>query len=228
MVDVNNKEGLEKWLQGQPREVSIVIAVRAALRVLPFLDELPTGTNKKTNNIILSVFRIMIFPWATVSYPYIDRELKVASRNARGAFFLAMDNRKTLDNRTSTYVVRAARAAFDTHSSRTVRTASFATRSIFATFVTDLPINSTLRETLDRDVSLIENNKSPQDIAQSALWHENPPVKITNNWQNLKIKLLALNEDWQVWTDWYEARLYGKPEPIEKLEIARATIDEEI
>ena len=42
--------------------------------------------------------------------------------------------------------------------------------------------------------------------------------------------LLSANEGWEVWTDWYDARLAGdaaRP-PIEALEVARATIPDEI
>ena len=49
-------------------------------------------------------------------------------------------------------------------------------------------------------------------------------------WRSLKEALLSANEGWEVWTDWYEARLAGDAAhpPIEALEIARATIADEI
>jgi hypothetical protein len=39
LVEINNSEELEAWLQKQPREVSVAFAARAALRVLPLLQE---------------------------------------------------------------------------------------------------------------------------------------------------------------------------------------------
>jgi hypothetical protein len=30
-------------------------------------------------------------------------------------------------------------------------------------------------------------------------------------WSTLKDHLLAADEGWEVWTDWYEARLHGRP-----------------
>jgi hypothetical protein len=46
-------------------------------------------------------------------------------------------------------------------------------------------------------------------------------------WQELKAALLAAKQDWDVWTDWYEARLQGK-RSNQKLEVARATIPNNI
>jgi hypothetical protein len=46
----------------------------------------------------------------------------------------------------------------------------------------------------------------------------------------LKAAVLAANQSWEVWTDWYEARLAGDAAdpPNEALEVARATIPDEI
>src|SRR5713101_6965378 len=38
MVDFSNRDNIQRWLNPQPREVSLTIAARAALRILPLLD----------------------------------------------------------------------------------------------------------------------------------------------------------------------------------------------
>ncbi len=46
-------------------------------------------------------------------------------------------------------------------------------------------------------------------------------------WDRLERALLKENADWKVWTDWYRARLEGRPS-IEALEVARVIIAEKI
>jgi hypothetical protein len=61
------------------------------------------------------------------------------------------------------------------------------------------------------------------------LWSHGTPHWAADHWQILRAALLDAGEDWDVWTDWYEARLAGDAAhpPNEELEIARATIPDE-
>lgn len=64
------------------------------------------------------------------------------------------------------------------------------------------------------------------------LWLTDMPEDLKQNWQELKEKLLSCDEDWQVWTNWYEDRLVGGPKPngrlvIQSLERERILITDE-
>ena len=61
------------------------------------------------------------------------------------------------------------------------------------------------------------------------LWENNEfPSSLEMQWKSLKTELLARkSENWQVWTDWYEARLRGGP-VNNALELARVMIPDEI
>lgn len=48
------------------------------------------------------------------------------------------------------------------------------------------------------------------------LWHGDAPKGILENWERLKASLPS-DEDWWVWTDWYEARLTGWKYPAQPL-----------
>jgi len=73
------------------------------------------------------------------------------------------------------------------------------------------------------DATCIDEGATGSNIAGSPLSPAEPPSKIAELWRKLKRDLAAAEQDWDVWTDWYGARLAGK-RTNQKLEIARATI----
>jgi hypothetical protein len=77
------------------------------------------------------------------------------------------------------------------------------------------------------DAMALEQGQSPEQVAAMALWPENPPGWVDENWARLKDQLLAANEGWEVWTGWYEDRLHGR-RFNKALEEARVLIDAEL
>lgn len=65
-----------------------------------------------------------------------------------------------------------------------------------------------------------------EDLSKLALWHDRIPVWASRRWAGLKDDLPA-GEGWSVWTDWYEARLIGKP-GNSLLELERVIITEDL
>jgi hypothetical protein len=74
------------------------------------------------------------------------------------------------------------------------------------------------------DAGLLEQRVSPVTLVlSSTLWPGPSPDWAFSEWAELEQALLDANEDWEVWTDWYEARLKGG-EADQIIEVARATI----
>ena len=83
---------------------------------------------------------------------------------------------------------------------------------------------------VDDDATVIDAGATGPDVAGQPLWPNGSPSWASDSWRQLKTALLGAGEGWKVWIDWYEARLAGdggRP-PDEALEIARATIADEI
>ena len=76
------------------------------------------------------------------------------------------------------------------------------------------------------DAALIISGRSGTELAGLPLWQKGQPVWAREVWQSLKPALLAAAEGWDVWIEWYEARLAGvdRDPPNEALEVARAMI----
>ena len=76
MVAITSREDLERWLRDQPREVSVGIAARAALRVLPLLASAFEAQRRRkkspravSTDIVLPAIRAMALPLAAAEYP---------------------------------------------------------------------------------------------------------------------------------------------------------------
>lgn len=64
---------------------------------------------------------------------------------------------------------------------------------------------------------------------RQALWTSGTPEPIHSAWESLEHTLLSLNDDWQVWTEWYDDILRGADHAdsrplIEELELKRVLI----
>ena len=77
------------------------------------------------------------------------------------------------------------------------------------------------------DAALILLHGAADPLANLPLWSKSDPEWALYAWQALKTYLLAADEGWEVWTDWYEARLRGDPFDPD-LELARVLIDDAI
>jgi hypothetical protein len=77
------------------------------------------------------------------------------------------------------------------------------------------------------DAELLDQRTSPVTLANQQLWPGRLPDWVEDAWDQLKQALLAEDDDWIVWVDWYEERLKGNT-PRQDIEIDIATIPEKI
>ena len=80
MVEIKSKYDLEVWLEDKPRAVSLLMAARAALRVIPAFSSAHGGKQEKSSDVSLAGFRADAIAWAAaVGY---EREAAIAAADA--------------------------------------------------------------------------------------------------------------------------------------------------
>jgi len=236
MVDFSDRDDIKRWLDAiepakRRREVAVAMAARAALRVTPLLGlELTRSQATVPSGYVLASLRATALPWAAAKYPAYDSELHAAA-SAAVVYVFAVGGAYAASARAA---VRAAIGAV---------TATYGDAHVYPDAATDActaaraaadAVGTAAAGTADAaataDADLIDAGRSGSELMRFPLWSTPVPDWATEAWEDLRAALLAADEGWEVWIDWYEARLAGDADhpPYEALEIARATIPEEI
>jgi hypothetical protein len=222
-LDLSNQDERERWLRGQPAEVAMVIAARAALRAVPGLS-LARGASRSRltrRRMILRVFRAVAAAWAVSALPGRRDALSSAARKAVSGLG---DVQATPPERAAAYALATLLASNMDAAARATTCMGYALDMAGARG--QLAFDSMLNAIVT-DANLLRERYSSVTIATSQLWPSRPPDWVLESWGELKHSLIAENEGWDVWTLWYEARLSG--EIIQQpLEIARVLIPDEL
>jgi hypothetical protein len=229
-VTFANEVAVTEWLDGQSDDVAVLFAARAALRVLPLIKLSPWQGNPgmrrgnqrmTTHEVVLRVFRAVAAAWAVAAYPGQRSLLNNAARGVRVSH----------GEISTPSLIRAVEFASD---AATAEAGAMACASIAISHALDAVGSSKdpkafelFLQALATDASLLDERFSAVTLANSKLWPGRIPDWISDNWQELRAELLSQNEDWDVWTEWYDERLAGDL-ANQEIQIARATIENAI
>jgi hypothetical protein len=221
--DPRDSASFENWLTDQPREWSVTIATRVALRVLPLVQGVldPAG-------IILPVFRATAIARKIAKYP---RRVIVDYAAAARAAALAASRAAAATNVASTVEVvlaaaAAARAA--AFAAADARVAAYAAADghgavadaaaaagaaaaavdaaiTAANAVTDGAAIDAVIATVTYDVQrLYDGVVTAEQLARGLLWPTPAPAEFSEAWHRLRLELTTLGSHWSAWIDWYE------------------------
>lgn len=215
-VDITTDETRKQWLSDQTAEVCGVVATRSALRVVPAftLAASRNGSRLTRRRAMLRVFRAVAASWVAWAHPSHRASL---SEKAREALIGLGDVRASSPERAAAYAI-ASLLSEDAEIPARASTAIGYALDAAGTFGKEA-----FEVTVDAikiDASLMREGFSGVTLANSKLWPKQPPGWVLENWTSSKDLLLAENEHWDIWIEWYDARLFGEPSNID-LELAR-------
>jgi|GEM_PF-5275873 len=86
MAEMKNRGDLRAWLEGKPREVVVGIAVRSALRAVPFLSIVFERDYEKKSGLTLASFHAIAIAWTSAfGYNRKDAQTRAAAAAAYAA-----------------------------------------------------------------------------------------------------------------------------------------------
>jgi hypothetical protein len=175
-------------------------------------------------DIVLPVFRAIGVAWSAAKYA--DQ----ATRLSASAPYAASASASDAAYAASAAAASATDAAYAAATSAAAAARAFTDAAFVRTGIATGTISAHAADpfwsAVSFDATQLEDGVPASVIAGSTLWPQGQPDLPQSLWQEMKRDLLAANQDWDVWTDWYEARLRGKPSN-KKFEIGRSTIPDE-
>jgi hypothetical protein len=228
LPDFSDRATGEAWLQTQPREVGIALAARAALRVAPLAMQGRFGREAGLRAaVVMPVLRATAAAlFAAQRFNSVSGFRAAAAAAADAAGEASHDAYATSPSAAAARTVAAAAAAARAASAEVsgVSAANFILAA--ATFAADAP-NFTAASSASAAVAAFTTDARLTSTAPRPLWPDQIPRGELAAWTDAREALLATDEGWEVWTDWYEARLRGVPCDL-ALEEARVLIPDEI
>ena len=212
-------EALEAELRSESPQIAIVLSARAALRAVPALSFLLNRNcafkNWELTTLMLSVFRALQCAWyAAVEPRALDQGWIYKAGNAVESYARSIAG----EDRVVLFV--PAYAAFAAAGNNTPYTAAVAISDApnanwFAANLTAFPagrkqtaerVSRRTSEASEADHYALRVGQAPRALAQEPIWPQRRKeyAWMRKLWAWLKAALQETDENWEVWTEWYD------------------------
>ncbi|MEX0283119.1 MAG: hypothetical protein AB3N23_00760 [Paracoccaceae bacterium] len=225
---VTDEESLRAWLETQPQEVSVAIAIRAATRVFPLWWSWSQTMGPGTAGLELkTLWGSLVTLVATASPALAKKAIAFVLSSGRTEFLIAAAAYDADESITvvgdsfalaAAESVNAAAFAFDAARHVSVNTpttsavsAAAASNDAGATYARSLAglVNVPLWDEIGADVLTLTNSES---VWRRPLWSDGISP-FDAEWTQIKSEV-QFNPDWAFWLRWYQSLLDGKPLPL--------------
>ena len=224
-IRIENRDDLENWLNSLPenirRQAATAIASRAALRVLPLLEEWLARDEDEAISIVLLVFRAAATSWVAALAAFPKEQLKRTAFRSASAAHNAFKIAALAKDASEIAAASRAAAATVVDSKYSITSAALdAIRAIDAAADAVYKVAPDSRMAAEGYVALqhaahndalfiaAHTHDISVPLTEHPLWPESTPNWIAEDWQSMEHRLLAREgEHWEVWTKWYDARL---------------------
>lgn len=207
-IQFKDGESLEAWLKTRPREDSVIIAHRAAMRVAPiWFAAMAEEWARQRHLTAIPLLRLNLISGVAAKLP--TPETRLATRAARAAVHaIHADALAARAARAAVHAAHAAaaeaRAATDGSATLTNRAARAA---VHAAHAADEVWTST-----ESDARSLTSNRA---LDEAPLWPSGNPLQ--EIWIS-SISILRDTPGGDFWIDWYQRALYGRPQNWPQLE----------
>ncbi|MEP3892171.1 MAG: hypothetical protein ABJN69_17060 [Hellea sp.] len=244
MQPFENREEIELWLKTQPHDVISIFAARAALRSLPFIEKLLLNKSLKHSAEVLILSSFWSIAATLPKAKWIKEKEKDIFRSAANAANAASSSAaKTIGkNVPAAYgsfaaAANAAAAAAATTTDGAANAAAYSAKAaayaypainsndITAKAVTADGITTLFFKEFSLDRDFVNTGLSSSELLKKKLWQSATNKSewsqfrkdIDHMWSSLKNYLVSREQDWRVWTEWYEDRVGGSEQQLFKL-----------
>ena len=208
--EIKDRDSFRAWLETQSRGVGVLMAARAALRVLPLFSRFATKAKspRQFADLTASLFRANALARVAGTYPTRAKELDAAAADADAAFAAAADAAASAAFASAAAADAAfASAAVDAASAAAAVDAASAAAAADAAFASAAAASADAWANLREDADIFER-RGMSALIYAPLWSVTRPAWAADAWAALQ-STLPKGEDWDVWTVWYEDRFTG-------------------